>query len=387
MTEFWFGDIAVGFITEKGTSITKEVIEKNFVNKPVQVFELTPDLESGTYAVIFNEEVHPRNESLSEQRDAVVSMPDRHATELPFAVGGDKGHVVVEQASAVITPSQEIDTGEISIRFMEDDTYRPAFRLIPSPISSDFSVGSSSFVALSSSVENATMSPSHTISTEDGDLDWYVYSGENVLEYDRSSSSYSDDEKTAPVRVFSPDGSRVYSSNRSFSSGSRMSNGFIACEFGQSTTLEHYYSGSWEQIGSVNFNVSDGYLKTPSNYDTEVEFVESYSSSLKKGYPVIRYSLENVNSFSFNSDEEIVSNIYNENSYRVDETSSGREIIFIRKHNDGNVSASSTDITVDSITVENPEFYVGVVPEGIDGATVAEYVFNSGHQERTMVQR
>lgn len=386
MTDFWLGDIAVGMLTDKDTDISKEVVEKNFVDEPVQVYELTPNLESGSYSLVFNEEMHPRSESLSEQRDATLSMPDRHIAEFPFSMAGDEGHILVEQSNASITPSQMIDEGEISIRFMAKSDYRPAFKLNSSSFNDVFDIGQKSIVALPSQVQNVSQASDYQISSRDGALDLYEYSDRVILKYDRSEE-YTSDERISPVRVYNSAGERIYSSVKAVSQGDYVENGIVRNTF-QSPTVFDVYDNGWRQIGNVNLNVGDGYISEPSNYNTEIEFTTSDKVSLRKGFGAFRYTISEQDSFSFNSDETLTVVDDTTDSYRVVENSSNDQLVLLRTSLDGNFNIGSNVVEVTGLDVSKEyTFFFGVVPSEIAYSDYVEYLYNIGKQKRTLVQR
>lgn len=421
----WLGDIFIPIVTSKDTSISRNVVEKNFVDEDPQVFELPPDLESGTYSVILNEKIHERGETFREQIDALKSLSSRDASELPFELAGDKGYLVVNASSASIIPSQEIREGEIELRFMEHSSYRPALNVVSEHYSEDFSpTAKESLVALPSSatsVEDSggTLSPNYTIPSEEGDLDLYLYS-DNLIEYDHGykilegnygedyGASYGGigafDEITSPVRIYAVSGnygedygekyggdlSRIYSDEETFNDVV-LDNGVLkASSFGDSSALYRYDSANddWKLFGNVPLKNSDGYTPLFNNYHSSIDFIGDHSLSLFRGYSVARYSdVTDTTEFRFSAKNALSSGTDNGYYYSVTD-SAGNDIILVRTSNDGNFRQDSGDIIVENLdsTVEY-DFFVGYVPDPIPVSDYARYVFNRGSWRRTLVQR
>jgi len=398
MSGIWFGAIGVGLVTDKDTDISKEITEKNFVDKPVQVYELTPNLESGNYSVIFLEETHPKSPTtgkgttIEEQRDAVLSMPDRHVTEFPFDFAGDKGHVLVSNANASITPSNMINEGEISIRFFDDNDYRPAFQLESQSYNDVFDLGDTSVVALPEEVQNVSESEDFQLlySATFDKLNLYKYSSSKTLEYDRPSD-FTSGERKARCLVERPDGSYIFSSMQEIALNAFTGNDLIKNKFESSSTrVSSGVGGAYSYIGDLNFDVTNGYIKNPSNYELELGFAEDQSLKMRKGFSTARYTITNQSSFKFTSSETPLSLVDDSNSaYNVVSDGLNREIILIRTSTDGNFNVTSDVLEVTGLdSSKEYTFFFGEVPDGIiPYQDYAEYVYNIGRQKRTLVQR
>lgn len=406
----WLGDIFIPWITDKDTSISRNVIEKNFVGEPPQVFEINNDLESGSYSLVLNETIHERNESFREQMDSVVSMPTRHGAEFPFSLAGDTGHLVVNSASATITPSKEIRTGEAELRFLDDGTFRPSFKVEAVPESSDFSpTPEESVLPLSVDVEsvssdlNGSRSPAYTLTSEDGDIDLYTYADEEVIEYDRNSATYTIDERKGPVRVY--DVESGYDSNYTSYGGEklRVYSGEVAVDYPLLTNgliqqfvsdtdspLYNYDSSSdsWDRFGYVMEGSGTCYLSEEDNYNGEVTSPGDYSSSLLKGLPVVKFSgVSGSSTFTFSSDYSLNSGTDNGYYYSTTDGNSN-EIFVLRTSSDGSFAQSNGEIRVENLTSSSEyTFYVGYVPDSMSVSDLARYIFNRGEWKRNLVQR
>jgi hypothetical protein len=387
MSGVWFGDVGVGWVIDKSTDLTKEVVEKNFVDSPPQVYELTPDLESGTYSLILNEQYHPRQETFREQRDGVRSMPSRHGTEFPFELAGDKGYILPESTSVSITPSQEIEEGEITLRFLEDEDYRPAIKTTPSAFSDGFSpTPEESVIAIPSIAEN-TPTSDYTVTGEDGDMEYYIYSDTNIFEYDHPSN-HTEIERINTNRLFNSSDRRVYS-DKGITTGSYVENGIFRGTYNSDDISLEYYDSSWVSIGDVTVPTqSDGYAKTNENYELETEWVDSHNSKYYRGYPMVEVTFDGQTSFDFTSTATIDFIEESDSWYRIVQDANGRYIFVIRTSSDGSFSVGTQTISVDNLTSsEEYTFYVGVVPSAFGLVDFVRYVYNIGDWRRSFVQR
>lgn len=386
----YFGDICVPWLTSKDTSIDREVVEKNFVDSPPQVFELIPNLEAGSYSAILNETVQDKNESFEEQIDAVLSMPSRHATEFPVEVAGDKGHVVVETSSTTTFPSKEVREAEMEIRFTDHSNYGPAVSTKPFAISDAYSptpVESLYPIASTENVLNKT--PQFTITTEDGDLDYYLYSSSEVIEYERDTTEFSLGERIAPVRLYDTNDLRIYSDMKAVGPGTRVENSLIRIEHNSSTSTVEYYDGTWKEIGDIDFGVSDGYPMVNENEQVLLEFVSGDESSVFKGYPLVQIDFSSKTSISLTPTENITVADDSQDWYQtVTMDSSGYELIIIKTSTDGSLSNDSTSLSWDSIGSSNEyTAFVGAVPSQVSASDYARYVYNRGSWRRSLTQR
>lgn len=392
----WFGDIDIPWITDKDTSIDREVIEKNFAERPPDVFELTPDLESGTYTAVLNENVHSRSETFGEQTDAVQSMPSRHVTEFPVDINGEVGHVMVDTSTVAIFPSLEIREAEMDLRFMEKKDYKPGFVLEADHYNSNFTpTPKESLVAIPNKASNIqdsadnTLSPQFTLSAEDGDLDLYLYD-DNREAYDfERPSDYTSGERISPVRLYkSIGGERVYSDSDSLENyGYSLENGLVRFEHNQSQNNVYIYDGSWTQIGNLNISGDDGYAPTNRNYQVEVDLINEYTSSLLRGFTVGRFDIAGTTSFTFSTNDTL-STGSTANWYRTVTNGNGDEIILIRTSSDGSFSDDSSTLEVTGLTSsKHYTLYFGFVPSSPTTSDYARYVYNIGSWKRTLIQK
>lgn len=395
MTNFWFGDIAVGLVVDKDTDISKDVTEKNFVDEPVQVYELTPNLEAGSYSVFVLEETHPRSETLSEQRDAVLSMPERHVSEFPFAVASDEGHVLVEESNLSITPSEMVDEGEIGIRFMSSDNFRPAYILQAESEDGDFSVSPEESVipvanaagdVYDESTGNTVSPETPTITTEDGQVNLYKYdSSRNVYSYDRSTSLYGESERVGPVRTYDAGDERIYSSLHQVTSGSYMNNGRVEAVFNDSSvTLNEYDGTTWNKFGDVDtFTYEPAYLSDIGNISSTVTFRNDVDVTMKKALPFVRFDFSGKTSFEFSPDESFTVDSTSNKSVVFTDGTSGRTMALVRNKNDGSLNTTSTTVSWDSLDTST-EYTAFIV---LNANTFEDYVFALGNRKRSLVEK
>ncbi len=386
----WFGDIDVPYLTEKDTSISKDVVERNFVDEPPQVFELTADLEAGSYSLILNEKIHEKDESFVEQEDAVLSMVSRHGTEFPFQSAGDSGYALVESANVTTFPSLEMREGNIEVRFLDGNDYRSAVKATPDSLRNaafdDDATPVESYVAFPSEVEIVDYSPSYTLSTADGDVDLYTFTEKTIFEYDELEERH-ESQQVAICRLFNSDDERLYSDSRVVDNGSYISNSLIRNTYNETEATLEYYDGTWSEIGSTQLSFNDGYGHTNENDEITVRFVNENDSSVYRGFSVVRYQFDEETEFEFapsaNFTEETVSDYY---SHYADDNNN--DIIVVKPSNDGDFFNDGSVFGIENLIIDNQyEVYVGVVPDEITVDDYARYVYHFGRRQRTFVQK
>lgn len=386
----WFGDIDISWITDKDTSISKDTVEKNFVDEAPQVFELTPDLEAGTYSLVLTEKYHEKDESFEEQEDAVLSMVPRHGSEFPFESAGDEGYAFVESANVTTFPSLEMRNGEIEMRFLDADVYRSAVKCRLGSVSgADFDTDASpeeSYVALPSDVNLINETANNTVTTEEGDLDFYNFTSKEIFEYDELSNIY-ESQQIAICRLFNSDDERIYTDKRVVDNGSYISNSLIRNTYNSSNAELEFYDSTWNPIGSTQLSFNEGYTHTNRNDEVAVTFVNENKSSVLRGFSVVEYTFDGESSFEFNPDNSFTEQTI-ETYYSHYEDSAGNDIIVVNPFSDGDFFDDGTVVGVQNLTTSTEyTMYVGVVPEEISVDDYARYVYNSGTRERTFVQK
>ena len=386
----YFGDIDVPYLTEKDTSISKDVVEKNFVDEPPQVFELTADLEAGTYSVILNEKIHKRSESFVEQEDAVLSMVSRHGTEFPFQSAGDSGYALVESANVTTFPSLEIREGNIEVRFLDENDYHSAVKATPDSLRNaafdDDAIPVESYVAFPSEVEIVGYSPIYTLSTADGDVDLYTFDEKTIFEYDELEERH-ESQQIAICRLFNSDDERLYSDSRVVDNGSYVSNSLIKNTYNETDSTLEYYDGTWSEIGSTQLSFDDGYGHINENDEVTLRFVNEKESSIYRGFSIVRYQFDGESQFEFkpsvNFTEETVADYY---SHYVDDNNN--DLLVVRTKSDGNFFDDGSVFGINDLNTEQEyQVYIGVVPDEISADEYARYVYNFGRRQRTFVQK
>lgn len=418
----WVGDINLPFITDKNTSVSRDIVEKNFVDEDPQVYELTPNLEAGAYAVVLNEKAHARNETFEEQQNAVESLVYRHSTECPINVPGDTGYLAVEGANTTTIPSKERRDGEITLRFLDDRDFKSAIVTKAVGEGGSFSpTPEESIIALPSSVQNVaidgdgTVTPTFTLTTSDGDLDFYVYGNtKSTIEYDLpSGSNYTVPERTSPVRIYDDGGAgdygadygnnygtvgdldnqrRIYSDLTALTDTAILENGKFAV-FPKSDGAElWHWSTNWKNLGTVDVSTnSPAYAPETSNYHGIVDFVDAYQVALRRGYTVSRFTVSGLTEFTFRSEIELNAGTDNSYYYTVSNVD-GDEIIIVRTSSDGTFTQDSGFgeylVSVEGLAASTEyDFFIGRIPGSVTASDYARWIYNTGLWKRNLIQR
>lgn len=408
----YFGDIFVPWITETDTSITKNTVEKNFVDEAPEVFEITTNLESGSYSLIFNEDQHPRQESFTEQKDAVRSMPTRHGTEFPVEFAGNKGYVVVNGSTVNTTPSEEIQEGEINILFLDEEDYKAAFKVrsfsakdpfdTPDP-DSDYQ----GILALPQEAQNVTsdfgISPDFSIEGEDGVMGFYDYERfQQTISYDPPSDDFTALPRINPCRITDSSGNRVYS-DKAIQSGSVISNGVARVErtISDNFAFEFYHGGDWiliDELVDDIFNSEYGYASINENMEVVVDWTEQVSVRMLRGHPM--FELQLTGSFVEKPESNFISFFYgdtlidenvgdDENQYIVVEDNDTGLQAFITAFNDINLSWNDGEFTISGRFDEDVDysFHIGIIPPEVNYLTYIDRLYNLGSYQKTFVEK
>jgi hypothetical protein len=397
MTTYSFGEIDIPIITSKDTSVSKNVTEKNFVDELPRVYELTEDLESGTYSIVLNKELHPADSPLKVQRDSVISMPEYHPAELPFDDGNDSGFVLVESASTDITSSQEIDRGELSIRFMEESEYTPAVRTQAVPASDDFSISSSTaqgiFGVPTSVSLNGTPTSLGTITSPNADIDLYSYDS-SLNNWQYSSSNYVATTKQSAVTTISTGlvAEKMFSSAFSKKEPFLHQNGLMRSRISSDYLLDYYDGSSWNSgIASVNFDSQSnrGFVENPGSRTQSLNIPKSnLKVSSWKGLPAQKLTFSGKSSVTLDVLNGInSSNLY---SYYVAWNDGTFDYVFVRYSDSGYFSVSSANDIVEWKGLDSSkeyEFVFGKVPstQELSSQKYASRLFSIGKQEPTLI--
>lgn len=401
MTTYSFGEIEIPIITSKDTSISKDVTEKNFVDELPRVYELTEDLESGTYSIVLNKGLHPSDFSLKVQRDSVISMPEYHPAELPFDDGNDSGFVLVESASTDITPSQEIDRGELSIRFMEESEYTPAVRTQAVPASDDFSISSSTaqgIFGIPTGVSlNGTPTSLGTITSASGDIDLYSYDS-SLNNWQYSSSDYVATTKQSAVTTFSIGSvlEKMFSSAFSKKESFLHQNGLLRSRIGPSQSndcLFDYYDGSsWNNdIASVNFGLKSdrGFVENPGSRTQSLNIPkDNLKVGSWKGIPAQKITFSGESSVAVKVSNGISN--YDLHNYYVSWNDGTFDYVFVRYSGSGYFSVSTANNEVGWSGLDSSkeyEFVFGKIPstQELTPEKYASRLFSIGKQEPTLI--
>lgn len=398
----WFGDIFIPYLTDRDTDITKVTIERNFVDLPPQVFDRNAELEAGSYTAILTDLYHERNENLSEQTDAVLSMAARHATEFPYDESGITGHLLVHDPTITITESELIRPAELGLRFMSDDDFIPAIVGTADAISDEFDASpKESIVPIPEAVENVSdylngesITPIASIESEEGTIDYYLYDDvRNVISYENPNDDYSSSERIGPVRTFDADSERVYLDLKTLDAGTKMDNGIVRFEQRADVGELSHYDDGWDTIGETSVGVGSekGHLSNIGNYESTISFVtggDEYDISMCKGFPVVRCELDGMTDFSFDIEHEPLTLIEDGGYYYAVEDSQGNDIVLVRSSTDGSFNHTDAQVSVDGIDDETLyTFIIGIVPDELTVGDFSRYLYNQGYWKRSLAER
>lgn len=388
----WFGDIYIPWITEKDTSITKDIVEKNFVGENPQVYELTPDLENGTYSFILNENVHEKNESFEEQQDAVLSMVNRHGTEFPFAIGGDEGFALVENASTSIGTTQEIRNADAELRFLSDEDYYSAFEVKIHPyIDGDFEEETDlrTMVAFPDTVDVIETEPEYIIRGEDSNMELYTMTEPSLFEYE---DPYNDSRRKNICKLYNSEGERLYSDCRVVDAGSYINNGLVRVGYDDtSSQLEYWDSGSWDLIGEASLNFGDGYPSKNQNDEIDIEFINGNGSTIYRGFSAVKYTFSNTNDFHFSTEAEVDNMSIRDFYSWYWEKNNDHDVILIRTSDDGDFYSEEYGFGIENLDAsEEYSVFIAVMTYDLSDIYIremAEWVYNIGTRRPTFTQK
>lgn len=392
----FIGDIDVPIITSKDTSIDRDTIQKNFVDEPPQVYELIPDLESGTYDILLNENVHERNETLSSQMDSIRSLPYRNASECPIAVSDKMGYMAVDTASVSIIPSLEMREASLDGRFFNYDDYNPAIK-VNSENKSDFEVPEESVIPVpwfdtdEIFIDGESATREFEILIEDGYLDFYSYNENQIIDYIASEdgNALTSVERVSPVRVFDSQDDRVYSHSKNFHDFT-ISNGLLECERDGNEVFVSRWDAdqdAWEDVGFFEFDSNIGYLSEIGNYESSIKTASENSLTSSRGYWVNEVTISGMDRFDFSVDYD-ETGVEDGGLYHTVETVNGYTAILIREKDEGFLHTYTNSMTVDTLDPEEEyKFYVGFVPDEITSDQAANYAVAKGNWQRSLKQR
>ena len=407
----WIGDVHVPLLTDKDTSIDKQVIEKNFVESPPQVYELTANIEAGTYTAVLVSSVHQRGESIEEQADGVRSLVDRHPIECAYVDDSDVGYLVVENSNVSHSSEPNRRGVSVDLRFMEDGIYKPAFQLNTDNIFENYTLQEDfSLFPVPSNLSNIlfdgySLNPEFVMDTRDGQMEFYLYD-QGIFEYDNpTGDSFTEPIRFSPVRTYDSnstvpgkdaDGNyqkpgsvsqnrRIYSESKPAEGNAILENGTIQTFITDDSYLYAYESGSWESFGVANVGFSNYIYSTDvSIYNSSLALDSNYELTVYRGFPMTRFDVETT-SFEFHLfDPDVISSETEE--YVLLNDAQGRDIFFLRTSYNGSMTTAADQITVDNISEET--FFAGIVPSNVsDPDLFMDHILNMGSRKPTLIQR
>lgn len=379
----WIGDIDIPVISDKDTGIDISTINTNFIDENPQSYKLYSALESGLYSVFLNSNIHGRKETLSEQKDSLLGMVERHGTEFPIVDASKEGFLLVDSVDYFETASEMFDEAEISLRFIPYSDYTVGFDLSAYSNNDDFDVPESSLIAFDSSVtvreSGSILSPIYSYTSEDGDIDYYEYSNSNIkLEF--SDFSF---EKNSPCRLFSS-GKRRYSTNSEVESKFELNNSVIKSEYSSDTSTIYIYNSGWSEIGSVSYPHTAGFPVKNTNQQISCDSISGEQTSIKRGFPLIGYKVFDRSSFSFDFALDAVQS--QENHYISATDTSGRELILVRDSDIGSFDSSSSGLSLDNLSGGEIQVYCGFIPSSFSTSDIAQAIYTYGNVRRSFVK-
>ena len=380
----WFGDINIPVISDVDTSIDVNTIDTNFVDEDPRTYRLHSRLESGNYSVFLTENLHPRNETLEEQRDSVLSMVDRHGSEFPVEYEGGRGYIVVDTVNLIQSPSEIVDSAELTLTFLPEDNYTSGW-IKWTKDSSDYNIPNYNFFPISSEVDvivdGEWKDPSVSINTFGGEVDLYKYSGKSKIRtYISDFSSYF--ERTSPCRVFS-NGNRIYSKLKEIRSF-EIENSIISISSSNNNLDISYYDGSWEEVASVSYNHNVAYPERNVNDWVKCRSDTSESVSLSRGSHTSSIEVKDRDAFNVSFD---VDSVVSQDDYYMSVLSQdGYKIILVREKDIGTFGTTPTSAFLTGINKRDIKMHVGVVPSELSSEQVAVSALSEGESKRTFLE-
>jgi hypothetical protein len=380
----WIGDIDVPIISSQNSDLILETIDKDFVDNPPQSYKLYSNLEAGTYSFLLVEETHARSHSLQEQRDAMLGMVERHGTEFPINYRSDTGFLIANSLDLFETSSELYDEAEMDVRFMPYDDYKAGLITNAENHSTDFTVTEESLFAVDSSVnvyKNGSLKSGYaTITTDDGDVDYYWYSDDTLgLEIDPFDSEY---ERVGLCRLFSS--GRIYSTRKPIGEFV-LNNSIVKADFANNESVISAFDSNWSEIATVPFAHTDGYVEKNTNDSIICHSTTDESASIYRAIPAVEYGIKNRSKFEVQFTTNSV--VSQDNHYIAVSDDSGNEIIVVKGEDVGSdFQVNSDSITVDSIGNEETTYFVGFVPSELTAEEVARASFSRGNLRRTFLK-
>lgn len=370
----WFGDIDIPIVSNKDTDVSIVTIDTDFVDNPPRSYKLYSTLESGTYEFFLNQDIHQKNETLKEQKDAVLSMVNRHATEFPV----EGGFVSLNTVNHTTTPSEMVDEVSASLHYLDYPEYTLGYKVNSYSESETLSVSDISYIGIPDVVDVVGESPSFSFASEDGLLQYYPYEKTEMLEVDFPTFD-SEVERVSPCRCFS--GSRrVYSKGEEVNSFT-LKNGVVRVDEDTSALQFYFYDSGWVNVASIPFDYNVGYTTLNENKSIELSLIDSDDLRIYRSLPFIKQK-QVTGSVEFNTDIDSV--LEQTDEYIVALTLDGYEAILLRSENKGVFNSNSSGIYLDNV-ISPIDVYYGVVPDSVSREEVKQMALARGRIKRTFV--
>lgn len=379
----WFGDVDVPIISDVGTAFNVETVNTNFVDNAPQSYKLYSELEQGTYTVFLNQEIHERSETLSEQRDSLTGMVERHGSEFPINDRSEEGFLLVDAVDIFQTSSEMVDEAEIDTRYLSSDEYKGAIRCNSINITDDFDIEEKSLIPTPSTVsvekDGISVNPYKTISYSGTDVDYYEYeTGTFSWIKNNFDSSY---ERKIPVRLTS-ESERIYSTDNVLTDF-KIDNVCASVESDSQNNNTIIKNPDGGTVAEVDFTYSDGYTTINTNDIVNVHSTGDETITSFRGYPFFRYDINNRTDFEVNVNS--LTEVEEDNHYIVVSNGNGDDVIVVRAEDIGSFTTDNTTVSVEVNGAET-SFFVGYVPNNLSYEETARVAFSRGSWRRTFLK-
>jgi len=370
----WFGDIDIPVVSNKDTDISVETISTNFVDNPPRAYKLYSTLESGTYELFLNQNIHRRKENLNQQKDAVLSMVNRHSTEFPV----EDGFVSLNTVNHSTTPSEMFDEVSVSLHHLEYPEYTLGYKANAYNESETHSLSDVSYIGIPDVVDVVDETPIFSFDSEGGLLQYYQYEKEELLEVDYPTFD-SEIERVSPCRVYSSS-DRVYSQSEEVQNFS-LNNGVVRADEDSDSMQLYFYDSQWINVASIPLNYNVGYTTLNENKTIELSLIESDDLRIYRSLPFVQKQGV-TGSVEFNTDIDSV--LEETEEYISALTIDGYEIILIGSESEGSFASDVSGIYLNDIN--SPiDVYYGVVPDPMSREQVKQMALSRGRVKRTFV--
>lgn len=299
----WVGDIYLPLVEEQELSRSREVVKRNYEGFEPSVSEYNPNLNQTSLTFNLNEEFHPEGRSLTEQRDALLSLPDQPPAMNSMGLLNEEGYLAVDSVKFTREPSEDVQPGEVEATYMPADSYITAVMLDGGVAPNNFNVTTTGVVAVPADGTGSfqrnpdtgavdSIEASYTIQTEDSSFDLLEPEKRQVLVDRQRGDEFDSIDSSSSVRIYDHRDTynparwrRVYDRGYSFDGGIAVENGLIRYRFNDPSTGRlhiDWFSGSeWLELASYNIRNTPARVSHLDVYQAEIEFGPDYEHTLQ----------------------------------------------------------------------------------------------------------